>query len=365
MKKLCLAAGCALSLLACETPQKGFELTGQINQLDSGKMVLMRHMNGSFERVDSTQILQGAFQMAFEVEEPELAYLLIEGKNNWMPVFLEPSDIRFEAHIDSLASPSVMGSKSDDQLKAFEKESASFNERLKQIYAAYGEAEQAGDTVAVAKLEADFTATMEEKNAFTANYIKNNAQSHVGAYLAYINLPYELESDGIDSVIALFDATMIPTKYVQLLQERADKLRSLAIGGEAPDFSQATPEGDSLRLSSLRGQYVLIDFWASWCGPCRDENPNVVRMYQAYKDKGFEILGVSLDTKRDRWLKAISDDGLQWPQVSDLNGWENTVGQLYAVNAIPHTVLLDKEGKIIAKNLRGESLEAKLQELLP
>ncbi|MDN4165696.1 TlpA disulfide reductase family protein [Cytophagales bacterium LB-30] len=365
MKKLCLAAGCALSLLACETPQKGFELKGQIAQLDSGKVVLMRQQNGAFERVDSTQIQQGAFQFAFEAQEPELVYLLVEGKNNWMPVFLEASNIQFEAHIDSLASPRISGSASNDQLKAFEKESASFNERLKKIYAEYGEAEEAGDTVAVEKLEADFTATMDEKNAFTANYIKNNSQSHVGAYLAYTNLPYELEAEGIDSVIALFDAQVAATKYIQLLQQRADKLRSLAIGGTAPDFSQATPEGDSLSLSSLRGQYVLIDFWASWCGPCRDENPNVVRMYQAYKDKGFEILGVSLDTKKDRWLKAISDDGLQWPQVSDLNGWENAVGQLYAVNAIPHTVLLDKEGKIIAKNLRGETLEAKLKELLP
>lgn len=147
------------------------------------------------------------------------------------------------------------------------------------------------------------------------------------------------------------------------LKKELEAARSLMVGGTAPDFSQETPEGDALSLSALRGKVVLIDFWASWCGPCRQENPNVVRVYQKYKDKGFEILSVSLDNKKDRWLQAIEKDGLDWLHVSDLKGWQNEVAQMYDVHSIPQTILLDPEGKILARNLRGPSLEQKLAEL--
>jgi peroxiredoxin len=141
-------------------------------------------------------------------------------------------------------------------------------------------------------------------------------------------------------------------------------LRNVAVGQAAPDITLPSPDGKNVSLSSLRGKYVLIDFWASWCGPCRQENPNVVRMYNKYKDKGFEIFGVSLDESRDKWLKAIAMDKLTWPHVSDLKGWSSAAAQLYNIQAIPQTLLLDKEGKIIAKNLRGKALEEKLASLL-
>lgn len=149
-------------------------------------------------------------------------------------------------------------------------------------------------------------------------------------------------------------------------KELAQKMKvasRLAIGSPAPDFTQATPEGESMALSELRGQYVLIDFWASWCGPCRKENPNVVRLYEKYKEAGFTILGVSLDKNRERWLQAIEKDGLGWHHVSDLKGWSNAVAQDYNIRSIPRTLLLDPEGNIIAKDLRGPSLERKLDEL--
>lgn len=155
-------------------------------------------------------------------------------------------------------------------------------------------------------------------------------------------------------------------KYPDLANQIQQQIRQLTLfeeGRVAPDFTQLTPEGESLSLSDLRGKYVLIDFWASWCGPCRRENPNVVRMYDTYKDKGFEILGVSLDRDKGRWLAAIEKDQLTWQHVSDLKGWSNAVAQQYSIRSIPRTILLDPEGRIIAKNLRGASLEAKLQEL--
>jgi len=151
---------------------------------------------------------------------------------------------------------------------------------------------------------------------------------------------------------------------VATLKKKVDAVKNTAIGKMAPDISLNNLEGEKISLSSLRGKYVLIDFWASWCGPCRQENPNVVRMYNKYKDKGFEIFGVSLDRDESAWQRAIEKDGLTWVHVSDLSFWNSEVVPLYNIEGIPMTVLLDKEGKIIAKNLRGPSLEAKLEEVL-
>jgi len=147
------------------------------------------------------------------------------------------------------------------------------------------------------------------------------------------------------------------------MKQEIKRAEAFSKGGAAPDFTLPSPEGKDISLSDFRGKVLLIDFWASWCGPCRRENPNVVKVYEEYKDQGFEILGVSLDRKKERWLKAIEQDGLSWPQVSDLKGWQNAAAQLYGVRSIPHTVLLDREGKIIARNLRGPALEAKLKEV--
>ncbi len=153
-------------------------------------------------------------------------------------------------------------------------------------------------------------------------------------------------------------------RAVQQVQRQLQHLRASMPGAVAPDFEGVTPEGDTLRLSDLRGKVVLIDFWASWCGPCRRENPHVVRAYQKYKDKGFDIIGVSLDRDRNRWLAAIESDGLTWHHVSDLKGWQSAIAGLYGVRSIPHAVLLDREGRIVAIKLRGPQLEQHLERLL-
>ncbi|MEM1357505.1 MAG: TlpA disulfide reductase family protein [Bacteroidota bacterium] len=152
-------------------------------------------------------------------------------------------------------------------------------------------------------------------------------------------------------------------KAVAHVRQQAAGLRTYTIGAEAPDFTGLDPEGQEISLSDLRGKVVLIDFWASWCGPCRKENPNVVKMYAKYKDQGFEILGVSLDNTKSRWLKAIEDDKLTWLHVSDLKGWRSAFAQQYGVSSIPQTILLDKAGNILARNLRGAGLEQKLAEI--
>jgi peroxiredoxin len=164
-----------------------------------------------------------------------------------------------------------------------------------------------------------------------------------------------------DAIVLQFKADH--PKVTAKVSAQAATLRTYASGAEAPLFAGPNPEGETISLESLRGKVVLLDFWASWCGPCRRENPNVVKLYEKYKEKGFEILGVSLDKTKDRWVKAIADDNLTWLHISDLKGWQSKYGRLYGVSSIPQTVLLDEEGKIIARNLRGAALEKKLAEI--
>ena len=148
------------------------------------------------------------------------------------------------------------------------------------------------------------------------------------------------------------------------ISERIQKLSAVAVGKVAPDFTLNTPDGKPLSMHSIKGKVKLIDFWASWCGPCRGENPHVVEIYKEYHPKGLEIFGVSLDNNKEAWVKAIADDGLVWKHGSDLKGWQSAPAQLYSVSGIPHTVLLDENNKIIAKNLRGDELKQKIAELL-
>lgn len=175
---------------------------------------------------------------------------------------------------------------------------------------------------------------------------------HNGTFYKY-GTAYTKRYTGREPMVDQFLAKQLPSAVEPLM-----------VGTEAPDFTEMTPEGKPLKLSELRGKVVLIDFWASWCGPCRRENPNVVKAYERFKDKGFEILSVSLDTDRNKWLGAIEADKMTWKHVSDLKGWSASAGKLYGVSGIPFTVLLDKQGRIIAKNLRGPALEEELAKIL-
>ncbi len=177
---------------------------------------------------------------------------------------------------------------------------------------------------------------------------------------------YKAVLDGEELALDSMTLMTLSREFQQEYQKKAMEAQmktSVEDGQVAPDLTMATPDGGEMSISDLRGQYVLIDFWASWCKPCRQENPNVVRMYNKYKDEGFEILGVSLDKDRDKWLQAIEQDGLIWEHMSDLKRWESESVQSFGFQGIPYTVLLDPEGKIVAQHLRGQPLEAKLQEI--
>jgi peroxiredoxin len=190
------------------------------------------------------------------------------------------------------------------------------------------------------------------------------AMKHSIAALYAVNyLNAEEEFPFLDSLATEMKIKMPNSKYAKKFVEQVNNMRSLSVGQLAPEITLPDPDGNEVNLSSLRGKYVLIDFWAAWCKPCRMENPNVVKLYNQYNDKGFEVFGVSLDRKKEDWVEAIKKDGLRWTQVSDLEYFNSKAAALYQINAIPATYLLDKEGKIIGKNLRGKALEDKLKEI--
>jgi peroxiredoxin len=183
------------------------------------------------------------------------------------------------------------------------------------------------------------------------NLLQNNALDRDKFYDTYQYVANKLKEEWPDYTHAKEFITMV------------ESMRVTAIGQPAPEIALPNPEGEIVKLSSLQGNYVLVDFWAKWCGPCRAENPNIVRVYNKYKDKGFTVYGVSLDRNRTDWLKAIEDDNLTWTHVSDLKYWQSEAAQIYNISAIPFSILLDPEGVIIAKNLRGPALEKKMAEI--
>lgn len=371
MKRLLVIALSCIAIYGCssnaeneKSSDSGFAISGNLQNADSSWVLLQKRAEGKWVSLDSAQVFNGQFTLSGSTDSPEMHYLKIGDRRGYTPVFMENSQITISGDADSLQNISISGSVLHNKYKAHNESLKPFRERIKELLPKYDIADSLGDAIMEAELDSIYEAIYDEQNEFTKTVIADNSENALGPYLTS-NIYYNDEKlEELEGIMSNFtgDAT-ISSSYIKLTGMIAT-WKSVAVGQPAVEIIQADSTGTDLALSSLKGNYVLIDFWASWCGPCRKENPNVVKLYNEMHDKGFEILGVSFDTDRAKWLKAIEDDGLTWPHVSDLQGWSNAAGKLYGVNAIPHTVLLDKEGIIIAKNLRGEELREKLEELL-
>jgi peroxiredoxin len=365
MKKQLLSMALGLFMISGMATAQTFTIEGKIEGVKAGKAELQAREGGKMVAKYSTGIADdGSFTLKGKVSEPDVYLLKIGDLRGGISLFLDNSQIMITAKSDDLPGAQVTGSATQDAFAGFNKIGKAQSEKLRPVYMAYSEADKAKNTVEAKKLEAQLDEMEAANNAEKIAYIKSIIKSPVACYLVG-SIAYSIEDPAqMEALINGFDPALSEYKYVKTLKESLVKLKLTAIGQIAPDFTQNDPDGKPVKLSDFRGKYVLVDFWAKWCGPCRAENPNVVAAYNKYKNKNFTILGVSLDRDKADWLKAIQEDNLTWTHVSDLKYWDNEVAKMYGVRSIPANFLLDKNGKIIGKNLKGAKLEEELARLV-
>ncbi|MCU0472786.1 MAG: AhpC/TSA family protein [Bacteroidales bacterium] len=335
--------------------------------------------------VDSAMVSEdGTFIFSRNVENPSF-YLLKTDETNFLTMLLEPGqNIKITAYRDSLNYPAIIsGSKGTALMNDYNIELRKTIGQLKSLREVYLRSLNASDLPAVMdRLDSLANIYLNNLNTFTKKYIDENLTSLISMVALYQQAApneYVLNPEKdikyflkVDSALSLEYPEYEPVKSLHeqvqaLVADLKGHELSLPVSGggtEAPEISLPGPQGDTIKLSSTRGKVVLLDFWASWCSPCRRENPNLVKAYETYHSKGFEIFQVSLDKTREAWLKGIADDHLEkWIHVSDVKYWNSVVVPLYSIESIPANFLLDKDGMVIASNLRGEMLQVKLEEV--
>ena len=359
MKKL--IAGLFLIPGAVMAQQKGFVITGTVTGLAENSRVTLVDLNNPTDTLARGLVKKGTFVLKGSIAEPNLHQLTFDVASKKSVMFIGNENVTVNGNIENVQQFIVKGSAVNDDFNEFQKIFNPLFQKLtalnQKMYAAPNQ--QPNDSLlAIYKQTYDATIVAIEK------FVTDKKTSPVTPFMLVVTR--ELEQDPITLEKRFNQLAPASQKgfYGKILQEGIATSKFGAIGSDAIEFTQNDTTGKPVSLNSFRGKYVLIDFWASWCKPCRMENPNVVTAYNKFKDKNFTVLGVSLDKARESWIQAIKDDGLAWTQVSDLQFWNNAAARKYKIESIPQNYLVDPNGKIVGKNLRGQDLEAKLCELL-
>ena len=371
IKSVFLAATVLGLANACQNAvaAEGYEISGQLKNAPAGTVVHLSELtaNQFVEKGQTKTDASGKFTLKGLATTPGIFQLKVDEANQVLLLLDNKTHVELNGDAKSLpATYSVKGSKEAEVLRQLTQVMQGTKGQLDGISQRYNAAGQAGKKEEMKSIEKEYYVIQGSNTVKVKSLIRRNATSVVGGFAVGAFLNPEEEFTFADSVAAIQRKANPNSPFTKELTARLEPLRATAQGTMAPEINLPTPQGPKLALSSLRGKYVLIDFWASWCGPCRQENPNVVKAYNQFKDKGkgFTIYSVSLDQDKAKWEKAIASDGLTWHHVSDLASWNSVAGAAYGVKAIPQSFLLDPQGRIIAKNLRGEALAAKLAEVL-
>ena len=369
MKKISiLAIAFATIFFACDSSKNenasSFNLTAEFIGVEDSTLIYLQFVkDGELETIDSVLLKESKVKFTETLDAPEMVYLRIGNTRTMVNLFGENGSITVKVNIDSLDKAEVTGSKSHDDMMAFSKYMEPIDEKLNELNEEYRVAAANYDTEKINALRDRHEVIREEQISRIKKFVTDKNESFISPFIIRRYLSYEMEYTELDGLLTTLSPAIHSSKDYQALSERVETLKNVEIGMPAVDFALNDTTGNPIAISAFRGKILLIDFWASWCAPCRQENPNVVKLYNDFRDKGFEIIGVSFDENRSKWIDAIHQDQLTWPHVSDLKGWQSAAGKLYAISSIPATVLLGRDGKIVAKNLRGEALRNKLEEI--
>jgi peroxiredoxin len=375
MKKIILSA-LLVAPIGVWAQSNNYILKAKIgNDKAPAKAYLVQVVNGK-QVIGSASIDNGAFQFTGTVAEPARAQLILDHYGEGLirlrsgadviMLYLEKGNINLTAK-DSVKYAIITGSKVNDENAKYEAVLAGPEKKLLAINAEYAAApdDKKKDQQFLNSLQTKYDTAMQQKKQLQCQYIQQNPESYVSLMAVTEVAGQDIDVASIEPLYNGLSGNVRNTTTGLAFKSSIEAARATSVGAIAPEFTQNDVNDKPVALASFRGKYVLLDFWASWCGPCRGENPNVVKAYDKYKSKNFTVLGVSLDRpgKKDAWLAAIKADGLEWTQVSDLKFWDNEAAKAYGIHSIPKNYLIDPNGKIIAKNLRGDDMNKKLATL--
>lgn len=380
MKKFFLLGISLVSLSAMAQEEKSFSIKGNLTnfQLPVAK-VFLSYRAGDKSISDSIVPVNGTYTFTGKISEPTMAGLRVKlqpaadgspikaaGSRDFATVFLSPVAEMKCNSVDSFSNFKFTGSPAHEDYLKLNETLKFVNDLQRAASAVYTQAAKDKNEPARKAAENQLDSLDNVSRQIYGEFVKNNVKSPIAPFALSRFAGWDINVAEVEPLLKQMPAEVQSYSTIKNLNENLAIAKKTGVGAMAMDFTQNDTLGVPVKLSAFRGKYLLVDFWASWCGPCRRENPNVVKAFLAYKDKGFHILGVSLDQPgaKEKWLKAIHDDNLTWTHVSDLQYWKNAVAVQYGIQAIPQNYLLDRDGKIVAKNLRGEELNKKLADLL-
>jgi len=365
MKQFVLTFCMVFSVATCANGQ-GYVITGKVKGADGKTVSLKQSLNLQQVEVSSTTVQNGKFTLKGDAPYPEFCMLYVDDQGP-VQFFVENSNIQILIDMKNIGQAKVTGSKENEIFMEFMNEFEKFAQQQKRLIDSYvtmsASSKSAPD--ALTKIRTQMEELEKNRNAYMISFVQKYPDKISTAYLVSTSMMHILDREQLDQTASGFDAKTDQSQWVKMLKEQIAWFKRLDIGQTFPDITLKTPDDKPISISDYagKGKYVLLDFWASWCAPCLKANPYLVDLYQRYNDKGFEIVGISLDQNKEAWIKAIKKYYLTWPHMSDLKSWESAAAMRYSVKEVPYTVLLDKDGKIIAKRLNIEDLTAKLAEI--